>query len=106
VRGRFDKAPLTLDAMLSGSGAARAVRISGDWKSLALRTNIALPAKGAMTGQGTLNIKSLDDLRPFIGASAKGALHMTAQLTAPGGKAALAVKGRVSDIEVRKVVLG
>jgi translocation and assembly module TamB len=105
ARGRINKAPVTLDGTLVGKGAGRAVRIAGDWKSLALRASLALPTQGPMTGQGTLDLKTLSDLSPFTGLAAKGTLHLTAQLTAPGGKAALAMKGRASGITLAGAAL-
>ncbi|MBA2589133.1 MAG: translocation/assembly module TamB domain-containing protein [Alphaproteobacteria bacterium] len=106
ARGRLNKAPATLDATLSGKGSGRAVKIAGDWKSLALRATVALPAQGVMTGHGTLDLKTLNDMSSFTGLSAKGALHLAAQLTAPGGKTALLLNGRANDIDLAGLVLG
>jgi len=106
MHGRFDNAPLTLDAALSRRGAARAVKIAGGWRSAVLRAQFALPAKETMTGHGTLDIKSLNDLAPFTGISAQGALHVMAQLTAVGEKRALVLKGRTSDIKIAGSELG
>jgi translocation and assembly module TamB len=106
ARGRLDKAPATLDATLSGKGVGRAVKIVGDWKSLALRATVALPAHGVMTGHGMLDVKTLNDVSSFTGLSTKGALHLTAQLTAPGGKAALSLSGRANAIDLVGLALG
>ncbi len=106
ARGRFDKAPLALDATITGRGAARAVKLAGDWKSLALRADLTLPESGAMTGQGTLDLKSIGDLEPFTAVAAKGAMHLTAKLSAAGGKSTLSVNGRASDLVMAGAVLG
>jgi translocation and assembly module TamB len=106
ARGRFDKAPLTLNAAVTGRGAARAVALAGDWKSLALRADVAMPESGAMTGQGTLDLKSVGDLEPFTAVAARGAMHLAAKLSAPGGKSTLSVNGRATDLAVAGAVLG
>jgi translocation and assembly module TamB len=98
ANGRFDNAKLALDAVLAGQGTTRTARISADWKSLALRASIVLPAKRAPTGGGTLDVKSLDDLSPFTGLPAKGNLHLAAQMIARDGKSGLALQGRAADL--------
>jgi translocation and assembly module TamB len=98
ANGRFDDAKLALNAVLAGQGATRTARISADWKSLVLRASLVLPAKGAPTGGGTLDVKSLNDLSPLTGMPAKGNLHLAAQMIARDGKSRLALQGRAADL--------
>lgn len=103
ARGRFAKSPLALSATLSGRND---VRITGDWKSAALRANLALPASGAITGRATLDVQSLGDLSLFTAVSATGALHLDARLAAPSGKPAIDLTGRATNIAMDGLTLG
>lgn len=103
ARGRFAGSPLALSATLSGGNA---MRITGDWKSADLRANLALPARGAITGRATVDVQSFGDLSLFTGVPGSGALHVAARLTAPRGKSAIDLTGRVTDVAVHGLTLG
>lgn len=104
--GRFDGAMLALDAVLASKGKARTANVSANWKSLAMRADFTLPAAGAPTGRGTLDIGSLNDLSSFTGTRANGDLHLAARLTAPGDRSSLVLQGRAADLALAESSLG
>lgn len=106
ARGTFGKAPLQIQARLSSQAKARRIEIKGDWKSLGLRAQAGLPDKGPITGQGAIAVGSLKDFAPFTGAPIEGALRLTARLTSPGDKTALAWTLRANKLAVPSAALG
>lgn len=98
ANGRLDGASLALDAALTGKGGRRTVRVAGDWKSLRLRADVALPAGASPTGRGTLNIGTLADVAPFMGMRTEGKVSLAAQLAGSGGARNLTVQGRADSL--------
>lgn len=98
AHGKFNGAPLALDAVLSVKDKARLVKLTASWKSLTAKGDARLPAKGGMTAQGVFDLKDAGDLKPFVETPIGGSLHLAAHLSGPEAKAVLALQGRGANL--------
>lgn len=102
VAGKFGGAGLSLNATLSGTNRGKNLKVNGDWKSLKVRGEISLPAKGPISGRASVDLKSVRDLVPVIGTPVNGVFHMTARLGQTNGQMAAFTDARGTDLSIGK----
>ncbi|HEY0281353.1 MAG TPA: hypothetical protein VGC27_01880, partial [Rhizomicrobium sp.] len=74
VSGRFDNAPLAVNAVLGGV-LERTAHLTARWKSLDANADFALSEGGAATGKGGITLKRLADFAAFTGSDLAGSAN-------------------------------
>ena len=103
--GGFDDAPFALAADWKVAGSGHAAKLTLDWKSLAVRADIALPQKGALGGRATLDQKDLGDLKTFAGLDLHGGMKAAVDLSNQNGKQQIALHLNASAVRVANAAL-
>jgi translocation and assembly module TamB len=109
LTGRFNGAPLTLQAALTQDNMRRAT-LTARWKSLNAKADIAIPEKAGLRGQANLTLARLADIAVFTGRQLAGAMQGSATFRPNGAKTGMTVQlsarsARLDDIAAEDIAI-
>ncbi|HEY1615149.1 MAG TPA: translocation/assembly module TamB domain-containing protein [Rhizomicrobium sp.] len=87
LRGRFDSAPVTVDAALKRVATTRTIHLAALWRSLRAKGDVVWPGNGDPTGQIALELARLGDLGVVTGMAINGSASGTLQFASARGHA-------------------
>ncbi len=98
LKGRFDAAPVSLDATLARKGSVRNIHLAGGWKSLKAKGDVVVPDRGAPGGTVALALANLGDVATIVDQPLSGSAILNARFASAGGHARASVSATIRSL--------